>query len=243
MPQSFFIWKGRDCRSMGVWMQGPAAIIRPEERVTHVQIPGRSGDLTQTEGTDIYNSYIQTATILVRGGSHVRDVYSWLRGSGFVTFSGEPDRRQPARIIGALTLNKHAHNIDWWTGEVQFYCQPLKQTLTESTETVTTSGATVRNNGDVPARPMYKVTANDTSLSFTVTGTGTPATNVIALTSSVSGNVYWVDSESMEVWNGDKSNLLTKRMLGDFPVLAPGVNTITGAGWSSIEIEKRERFL
>ena len=53
MGRSFFIWKNKDCRSMGVWLQGPVAIVRPEERVKHVEIPGRSGDMTQTEGENI----------------------------------------------------------------------------------------------------------------------------------------------------------------------------------------------
>ena len=66
MAQSFFIWNGIDCRSRGVIMRGPAAIIRAEERVKHVEIPGRAGDLTETDGADIFNSYIQTVTISVR---------------------------------------------------------------------------------------------------------------------------------------------------------------------------------
>ena len=112
MGKSYFIWNGMDCRNMGVTLAGPVPIIRPEERVKHVEIPGRSGDLTQVEGENVYNSYIQTATIQVRGGYHVRDVYRWLRGSGYVTFSGEPDRKQPARIIGAITLEKFLTEVD-----------------------------------------------------------------------------------------------------------------------------------
>ena len=38
---------------MGVWLQGPVAIVRPEERVEHVQIMGRSGDLTETEDAEV----------------------------------------------------------------------------------------------------------------------------------------------------------------------------------------------
>ena len=50
MGQSYFIWNNQDCRGMGVILRGPAAIIRPEERVQHVTIPGMAGDLTLTEG-------------------------------------------------------------------------------------------------------------------------------------------------------------------------------------------------
>lgn len=241
--QSFFIWKGRDCRSMGIYLTGPVAIVRPEERVNHVQIPGTSGDLTQTEGENIFNSYIQTAEIHVKSGMRVRTIFDWLRGDGYVTFSGEPDRRQKARIIGAVTLNKVSRNIDTWVGSVQFYCQPLKEKLTEETLIVTTSGAGVRNSGDVTARPLYKVTASGSSISVTVTGERTPADNTIAVTGLQSGQVIWIDSQVMEILNTDRTATLTENSAGEFPVLGAGNNTITFTGCSQIEITKRERFL
>lgn len=239
MSQSYFIWNNRDCRNMGVLLEGPVPIVRPQERVKHTEVPGVSGDLTELEGQDIYNSYIQSATILVKGGYRVREIYRWLRGSGYVTFHGEPDRRQKARIIGAITLNKHSRNADWWVGDVQFYCKPLKELLKESTETITSSGATVRNNGDVTCNPMWKVTvsSNETDISLTAGG------KTIEITGLTGGDVIWIDSKTMEVWNAARSALLTKDSTGDFPVLAEGNNTVTFTNCASIEIEKRERYL
>ena len=237
MGQSFFIWKNKDCRSMGVWLQGPVSIVRPEERVNHVEIPGRSGDLTELEGAEVYNSYIQTATILVKGGFHVREVYNWLKGSDFVTFSGERDRKQKARIIGAITLNKHSYNLDWWTGEVQFYCQPLKQLLKEVPVEITTSGDTVANSGDVTASPRIIATASGTSVVIAAGG------NTLTLTGTVSGTKYIIDSEMMEVTSFDGTTILTKNSSGSFPILLPGSNAVTGSGWSKLEIDRRERFL
>lgn len=237
MGQSFFIWKNMDCRALGVRLSGPVPIVRPEERVKHVQIPGMEGDLTQLEGEDIYNSYIQTATILVPGGFRVREIYDWLRGSDFVTFSGEPDRKQPARIIGAITLNKHSYNLDWWTGEVQFYCQPLKQLLADPAVTVTSSGTDVVNRGDVAAKPLIKLTASASSATVAAGG------NSITVTGLTSGNAYYIDSKIMEVYNADRSAILTANSTGEFPVLLQGANSVTGSGWSQLEIERRERFL
>jgi phage-related protein len=239
MAQSFFIFNGIDCRSRGVTMRGPAPIIRPEERVKHVEIPGRSGDLTETEGANIYNSYIQTISISVKGGYNVRNIYTWLRGSGFVTFSGEPDRKQAARVIGAITLNRISRNMDRWQGEVQFYCQPLKQLLAEGKVTITSSGASVRNGGDVICKPMWKVTVGSGKTSISLTAGG----NTIAVMGLTGGSVIWIDSETMEVWNSDKTSLLTVNSTGDFPVLNPGANTVTGSNWTSVEIEKKERYL
>ena len=235
--QSYFIWNGFDCRSKGVITRGPAPIVRPEERVKHVEIPGRSGDLTELEGENIYNSYIQTVSIAVHSGMRVREIYRWLRGAGYVTFSGEPDRRQKARIIGAVTLNKHSYNLDWWEGEVQFYCQPLKELITETPETVTQSGAVIRNNGDVDAYPLFKIRTSGTTISLSAGG------KVLALTGLTSGTDIWIDSETMEAWNADRSATITEKSSGEFPILKPGKNTIAFIHCSSIEIHKRERYL
>ena len=243
MPQSFFIWNGVDCRAMGITMRGPAPIIRAEERVNHVAIQGRSGDLTETEGENIYNSYIQTVSISVRGGIRVNDVYRWLRGSGYVTFSGEPDRKQAARVIGAITLNKISRNMDRWAGEVQFYCQPLKERITETAETVTATNTVVRNGGDVICKPLYKVTASAARIRVTVVGANTPAENSLLVEDLHSGDVIWIDADSMEVWNADRSATITAQSSGEFPVMSEGTNVINITNISSVEIQKRERFL
>ena len=237
MGQSYFIWKNKDCRSMGVWLQGPVSIVRPEERVSHIEIPGRSGDLTLLEGENIFNSYIQTATILVKGGFRVREVYDWLRGSGYVTFSGEPDRRQKARIIGAVTLNKHAYNLDWWTGEVQFYCQPLKELLQEKTTEITASGAAIRNSGDVTEYPKITMTASGTSASITIGG------NTTLITGITSGVKYVLDSEIMEMITETGGTIVTNKTSGQFPQIPQGNQAVTGSGWSKLVFERRERFL
>ena len=241
--QSFFIWNGEDCRSKGITLRSAAPIIRAEERVQHVQIPGRSGDLTETEGSNIFNSYIHTLSISVRGGFRVREVYRWLRGSGYLTLSGEPDRKQKARVIGAITLTKISRNLDKWAGEVQIYCQPLKELLNETPVTVTTSVTAVINAGDVICSPLYKVTPSGTSISLTSTGDGTPADNTLAVTGLTSGSAIWIDTETMEIWNADRSETITQNSAGEFPVMAPGSNTLTFSGCTSIEIRKRERFL
>ena len=236
MGQSYFIWKNVDCRAMGVRLSAPAAIIRPEERVDHITIPGRSGDLTMLEGENIYNSYIQTVTIMAHGAARIRQIYDWLRGSGYVTFSGEPDKKQPARIIGAVTLSRHSYNLDWWEGEVQFYCQPLKEKLFDDIVTLTAAG-TVRNGGDVASRPLIKAKASGTSM--TVSGGG----NTLTLTGLTSTNVYQIDCDAMEVLSADGTTILTDKSSGDFPKLEPGANTVGGSGWSKLEISRRERFL
>lgn len=237
MSQSFFIWNGMDSRAAGLKLAGPAPIVRGEERVSHITIPGRSGELTLTEGDNIFQSYIQTITIEVEGGLHVRDILEWLKGKGTVTFSGEPDREQNARIIGAITLDKHSRNSDWWVGEVQFYCEPLKKLLTEATVTITSSGSTVLNTGNVRSKPKITATASATSITVTAGGRSLEVTGLTI------GNDYVIDCDAEMVMSADGTENMTANSSGRFPVLETGNNTITGSGWSSLVIDRRQRFL
>ena len=237
----YFIWNGKDCRSMGIELGAAIPIIRPEERVEHVQIPGRSGDMTRLESDDdsdpVFNSYIQTATIEVKGNYRTRDIFNWLRGAGYVTFHGEPDRRQEARVIGAITLNRHSKNSQYWVGECQFYCQPMKELLNEPAETITTSGSTVMNAGDVNAKPRIVATATGTEMTISANN------RTLTVEGLTIGEDYVIDCQICEILNADGTETLTAESSGRFPVLKQGSNTITGTGWSKLVIDRRQRFL
>lgn len=236
MAQSYFIWNNVDSRTKGIIMRHAAPIIRPEERVQHVVIPGMSGDLTEIEGDNIYNAYIQTVEISVKSATQVHGAFRWLRGSGYVTFSGQPYRKQEARIIGAVTLDKVSRNMDHWAGAVQFYCQPLKEALTETPVELTSAG-TIYNNGDVPAYPiiMAYTTGQQAYMDITVNGQTLRLTDI--------RNVRRIDCKAKEITNGLQTLLVTKNSAGPFPVLQPGSNTVGGSGWAKLEFYKQERYL
>ena len=237
MGASYFIFKGVDSRSMSIVSGGAAPLIRAEERVEHVTIPGRSGDLTVTEGDRIFNSYIQTYPISVRGSENKRRVMDWLTGEGYVTFSTDPDRRQKARVIGAVTLNKVSKNMDADTGEVQFYCDPLKEDIAD-TPVVLTAPGTVFNAGDVEARPLIRATgvAGET---FTITSSS--GTFTFSFVGSIR-TVVIIDCDAEIVLTTDNVNF-TYRSSGPFPRLAAGNVAIGGTGWSRLAIERRCRYL
>ena len=234
MGQSYFIWKNADCRSMGITLAAPAQIVRGEERVSHVTIPGRPGELTMTEGDDIYQSYIQTVTIQGRGAYRMREILNWLKGSDYVTFGAEPDRKQKARIIGAVSMNRHSKNTDYWTGEVQFYCEPLKELLTSKTTSVS-DASTVINTGDVVERPSVALKATATTATIGFGG------KTLTITGLTIDNVYVIDSDAEIAMAGDVN--ITANTSGNFPVLNPGSNTVSCSGCTAVTIYRRERFL
>ena len=255
MAQSYFIWNGTDCRTKGIVMQAPAPIIIPEERVQHIEIPGRAGDLTQiqtrNEGEGAYNSYIQTVRFAVKGADKLKEIAVWLRWNGYVTFSTDPEKKQLARVIGAVTMNKHSYNHNWYEGEVQFYCQPLKEKLTEEPVVIYDNSHPLLwhavNNGDVYSRPLIKMITSGTSpwICFT-RGEGASRRINIDMT-GLSNQTIYIDCETMEVYDEQRTGMMTWRatVTGQrfWPLLYLGDNAVTGDGWSKVEITKRERYL
>ena len=229
----YFIWNGEDSRQAHCRVPNRVPVIRPEERVEHVTIPGRSGELTQVEGEDIYNSYIQTVTVTVEGAENLPAVEAWLRGDGFVTFDIQPELMQRARIINAVTFEKVSRNLPLWSGDVQFYCEPVKRLREESSITVTSAGTTVTNPGQLTARPR-----------ITLTGSGLVTLRMggkaLTIPDLVSG--WTADSETEWILNGSAPVVGACR--GDFPLLAPGENTVQWTGdITQLVIEPRWRFL
>lgn len=231
----WFEWNGTDCRTKGIRLQEMPQIVRPEERVTHVTIPGRSGELTVTEDADVYESYIQTIPVIVDSKAHVKDAEDWLRGSGSVTFSCEPTRKQNARVINAVTFKKHSRNSSWWEAEVQFYCSPMKEAVeTESAIEVTESGTTVTNPGDVTSRPLITITGSG---NITIRAGG----RQINLTGVESG--WQVDSDLEWVLDG-QGNPKTGVYTGEFPRLNKGAKIIQFTGSvTKLTITPRWRYI
>ena len=230
-----FTWNGVSSSARGIYLQSMPEIIRPEERVSHITIPGRSGELTQVEGTDIFNSYIQTIPIAVDSEANVRRAEKWLKGDGYVTFSGQPTLKQRARVINAVTFQKHARNSLFWDAQVQFYCEPLKQyATTEDDIEITSSGTQVNNPGDVNSRPKIVITGSG---NITIRAGG----KAIVLTGAETG--WTVDSETE--WVLDANNVpLMGVYTGEFPQLQPGTHLVQFTGSvTKLKITPRWRFL
>jgi phage-related protein len=227
-----FTWNGTNCREKGVRLQSMPPVIRPEERVGHVTIPGRAGEMTLTEGDDIYNSYIQTIPMAVKTEENVRAVEAWLRGEGYVTFSGQPDLKQKARVINAVNFQKHGRNSVWWDGEVQFYCDPIKHAVTENAIEVTTSGATVTNAGDLRGYPRIAITGS---------GIVTVASGGATLTLPDCVDGWVIDCENEWILSGNTPQM--NACSGNFPIFNPGENVVTFTGATKLTITPNWRYL
>lgn len=165
----WFLWKGVDSRMMGLVISTPPRVI-PEERVEQITIPGRPGVLLRPEGVGVYAPYVLTIRAGNRRTVSLQAILSWLRGSGELVLSTEPDRVYEARMINAGQLDPLFSGV--YQGDIQFLCQPLRgQYPPERPVTVspseTVTSLDVYNPGDVPARGEWTATgAGDVVLSL-----------------------------------------------------------------------------
>ena len=227
-----FTWNGVNSGNKGIRLQSMPQIVRPEERVNHVTIPGRSGEMTLTEGEDIYNSYIQTIPLIIDNKADVKAAELWLRGDGYVTFSCEPERKQRARVINAVTFQKHSRNSDWWEAEVQFYCDPIKHQVTEEAIEITTSGTTVTNPGNLKAFPKIAITGSG---AVTVAAGG----RTLTIPECVDGWVIDCENE----WILQNNIPQIGACSGNFPILNTGDNAVTFTGATKLTITPNWRYL
>ena len=231
---SYFIFNNVNSTSRKILMEHAAPIIRGEERVTNIAIPGRAGDLTVVEGEDIYNPYIQNIVINVPG-TELASVRAWLRGSGWLTFSNDSTKRQQARVINQITFEKIPHAINWYRAEVEFYCQPIKRLLTDPSGAIT-SGGYIKNEGDLPMYPL-----------ITLTGSGDMTVSVLQKTlsiASVPNGGCIIDCEAQIVTNGAGTESLMASVSGDFPVVPVGTTyTLTFTGATTCTVVRKQRYL
>lgn len=218
---------------MGVIVSSYPPIIRPAERAIQQTVPGRAGTLIITEGQDIYDSYIRSFVIGLRMDADVQRVNAWLRGSGVAVFGNEPNFRYFGRILSAIQWEK----VGSWrlkSGGVQMMVQPYKgKSPKEPDFTVSSSGQTVFNPGDVPAHPVITVTGSgdmdlaigDTSMSLTDAPTGLKIDCGAGIILTSSGTL----------WDGAWS--------GEFLQFKPGNNTVTMPSGVSLGVEPRWRWI
>lgn len=232
----WFNFNGIDSRNMGVMLEDPVPVMRGKARVTRASIPGRAGSLTMTEGTDIYETYVQTLKIAVHGAEGAERVKRWLRGEHYVTFHSEPNRRQYAYVESEIKLERVSPHIDWFKGTVQFICNPLKEPLAQPTQDAM-QGRYV-NEGDAPEKPtLFIIGAGNTTLSvdgreFTLTGI--PA-----------GGCY-VDCEAGIVLDSS-DNIITNISAGEFPYFPAGESnftwTVPNDGAIAVQVKRKVVYL
>ncbi len=231
--KDYFIGNGVKSTDYGIHVSEHPPITLPAERTTQTNVPGRPGSLTTLEGDDVYDDLLLTVTCFVTDTSRIADIGRWLKGGGKVTFANRLGGYYKARVVNQIPFDKILRGNPHCSFSVNFRCFPFWYLENVADITVTQSSSVVTNPGSVYAEPV-----------ITVYGSGTitlmVGTTIIEL-ENITGLVV-IDSVLKEAYMG--TTLMNDHMIGEFPVLVPGVNGISWTGSvSQVVIQPNWRFL
>lgn len=192
-----------------------------------VSVPGRDGQLTIPLG---YNSvsitlqynFIENVEETAR--KPIRKALNWLTGKKQLEFSDDPGFY---RIIQEESIQPVVNDLKGYAGfEVNYVLEPFWYEEA-GTETIS-SGTVITNPSSVPAPILMRVY-----------GQGTIVVAVNGEEFTLKNVVDWLDVDGISK-NATKNGITqNENMIGDFPELQPGDNTITFEDADKIELTKR----
>ena len=216
------------------------SISKPQMRIDTETIDGRDGDIVTPLG---YSAYDKDISIGLSKDYDIDEVITYFNSSGKIIFSNEPDKYYNFMITNAIDFEKL---IRFKTATVSLHVQPFKYSAIETKQTFNFDEATsgsfnIRNSGNFISKPL-----------ITITGSGT--TNlylndnqvlVIDLGSNTSTIV--IDIDSMNAYDPTNSNLLNRKVIGDYNscTLKVGKNTIgfVGGNIDTITVDRYSRWI
>lgn len=211
-------------------------MVIPEERVTFTDVPGLSGSLTQTQGTDVYHDRTLAVECYLRQptADNIDKVAAYFRGAGKLYLPNRPDGYYEARVINQISFRKILRGRSPRSFTVNFRCKPLFRLYSGETEqTISASGASITNPSTVQAKPKITI-AGSGDVTLMVGGT-----QIVELTGIEEGIV--LDSEIQEAYWGE--TLQNSRMSGPFPTLKPGANAISWSGGTVTSVKITPRWV
>lgn len=219
----YFIYKEKNSRDMGISILKLPPRIKPERRGEIINVPGRDGFLFESD--EAYNNKtleIECTFIPPEGNTQnqidamIMDILVWLDGNGKLILSDYPGYYYEATIINSIPIERLFKRYRRFM--VSFEVQPFSKSLIPSQIEKQTLEEEIFN-----VKTYY-----ETSLKINLQATGN-------IEIHINDNImHFNDIESPLVIDGELMNVtdelgvnMNNHMVGDFPKLKPGNNTIS----------------
>lgn len=242
---NYFIFNGQSSLELGIRIRTKSIFSMPKYDMNFVSIPGRNGDLINSNkrigNVSISYTCFVPAKSIEELATKIRNIKKWLYADvdSYHEFqdSYEPNFVRYAVFANKLDITEQVNKIGVFT--LTFSCKPFKY-LEESLSMKETSpsGATLFNPYPFASKPYIKIVGNG-SLTFEVTNAkGSKIWNLANVSDYIE-----IDSELMSCFKD--TVLLNKNMYGDdFPMLEAGENFIKVSGdVSKVYIKERWNVL
>ena len=220
-----FIFKNINSDTKNIIVNELPSIIKAPMRTETIEIDGRDGCIIIEKG---YSSYVKTVAITTRHETDLEDLFDWLNGYGEAIFSNELSRVYRANIINQIELKRL---LKYRTATIEFLVQPYKYDI-QNGKTAQSNPSIIINEGNVISLP-----------SFVINGTGSCILTINDKNIELNVDTkLTIDTEKYRVLDKD-SALAGNRMVGEFPTLKVGENTISWTGNFTVEVVKNQRWL
>jgi len=233
---AYFIWNGINSQDKGVIVKKLPPKVKPVERREKITVPGRSGFFTQTDGA--YEFMSLSVECFLKKDADLFDVANWLKGEGTLILSDNSDKQYDAYIINSISFERVFKY--WRNFIIQFDAQPFAKSTTISNANILYPTLTTNKTvgGNVNTLPVVTLTGTGT---FTIT-VNVRSFQLVGVTTSIK-----VDSGLMNCTEANGTVNANSKMIGDFPYLGPGGNTISIAvnsgSFTELKFEYRETWI
>src|SRR5574344_149223 len=228
------IWKNKSNKEFeGLIITDTPPIIKPKMKVNKVEIEGRDGDIIEKIG---YESYTKNVGIGLTRNFDIDEIIKYFTGDGELILSDEPEKVYIASIYDDVDYERL---LQMGKATIKFHVQPFKYLKDESKVSLnitTQTSVQVTNKGLEVSKPIFVLEGSGT-IEIAVNGS-----NVFKYTFPSGESKVVVDSLEEEAYlDGVYQN---RNMLGEFPKLEVGKNTISWTGTlTKIEIQPKSRWL
>lgn len=231
---AYIEWKGKNSKTIpGLLICELPPITKPKMRTSITKIDGRDGDLVEELG---YESYTKNIKIGLTRNYDLDSIAKYFTGAGELVLSDEPDKIYNCKILEKIDFEKL---LRFKTANVKFYTQPYKYLKNEPIIDLSITSQTsvvVNNKGLEVSKPIITLYGSG-NIEFAINNS-----TVFEYTFPEGENTVIIDSILEEAYlDGIYKN---RNMLGDFPELKLGDNTITWSGnLTRIKVDPKSRWL
>lgn len=250
----WFEWNGVKCTDWGMHVLVQPDHIAPTETLSSTTIPGRSGSLTISEGTDIFSDLSMSVTCIVDipyrednlNLAYISHLGEKLRGRASIRFANRREGIYYGRLSNQLSLAALVRGDPHRSFTLQFACEPflyLDEGFTPITITSENSPMSVTNTGNITAQPLLKVKGAGE-------GTIMIGDQTILLSDISDIDYILIDCEAKIAYKGAKGDpndpltLLNTRVSGEWMKIPTGLSYVTLSGdITSVELTPRWRMI
>lgn len=212
--KNYIIWNGFNTKENNILIEQLPMPPKAEERKEFFTIEGRNGYLTLNRGC--YNSITYEVQLNLYNTTDVNEIKRFFKGSGSLLLSCVPDVTYDATITGMIEFERVVGEKR--TCVVTFELQPLARVNNVSTIEIL-GQTTLYNRYNSYSYPRMRVYGS---------GSGKIYVNDIMIQLTEINSYVDLDSELEMCYKG--STNCNNKMIGEFPLLLEGENTIKFEG-------------